>query len=508
MSSMAAKTIGAALSAEQLKAMDTWEKIREWSKLPVEVWEKMAVAVGESGLADIITIAMIENQDYQAAAGEFTGVQRARINIAINIARKQFGAEVEDVFVKQAPPQPAASSGNPFLLASSASTLAKTVDEDNGIVRDVIKICQVYDQGCKNKEVRPITEENLTKMRKRWFDVNGEDPISELAMTDNQLSVVFRLINIGHNMLAFDMGVFGPYGGRRERQFAMTASMKNADGVFITKEIPGCQNYEEWEAAWDFATVSFVMGGHIDKGVADAYKAFLKKLAINYAAVWWMVCQADWHMRFEWAVEERRRQQSFHDENPLLSKFDPIRPWNSVLRAAIRGIDSMAFWDDHVKEKARKYEKDRSTGGNQWVARQETSYQGGAPTPPPPPGGGKRALKKARAMARGGAQQQAQHQYQSEPAPLRQRTEEAVRPAHADHKRTDGRFLYDHNGIELCYTWGRCENGCAGICTAEPKRSHGCEWCRGQHRTIHCPSHPNWVPPPKGKGKGKGKNPR
>ena len=395
--------------------------------------------------------------------------------------------------------------------APSASTTAGDVPLSEGFVKDSLKVAQYFDQGCKSKEVRPVAPEAIDEMRARWEDTNGTEPVAELQYTDNQLSVLFRLNVAGHNMLAFDMGVWGPFGARRERLFSMTAYVQNADGTYIARELPGAQCYEDWEAAWDFATVGFVMGNHVDRGTADAYKTFFKKMALYYPACWWLAYQAEWQLRHEWASQEKRRQQAFHVTNPGLSLYDPLRPWNSILKAAIRGVDSISYWDENFKEKARKFERDRATVGNQWIARQASNFlagqedgsQAGVPPPPQTPAGwGKRALKRARASAAattGGAQQAQQ------PQQVRQRTEEAQRPEWADKKRPDGRWLYDYNGVELCYGFGRTANGCGVTCTADPKRSHACEWCRGQHRSIRCPSKPNWTPPPKGKGKGKGK---
>ena len=182
--------------------------------------------------------------------------------------------------------------------------------------------------------------------------------------------------------------------------------------------------------------------------------------------------------------------------------------------AGIKGVEAIDYWENHFKEKAGKWEREGGRGSSSWVERQagggvlalipQAPPSAGAfpPFPPPPaapPGFGKRALKRQAAAARktGG---------QPQPPVKALRHEEAQRPGWADTRKQDGRFCYDIGGTELCYAWGRNESGCATVCTREPKRAHGCEWCRGPHRSIHCPSHPGWRPDPgEGKGKGKGK---
>ena len=56
------------------------------------------------------------------------------------------------------------------------------------------------------------------------------------------LSVLKRPKEAGHNMLAFDMGVWAPWRGRRESRFMPTAHVRNTEGEWVTKEEPGAQN--------------------------------------------------------------------------------------------------------------------------------------------------------------------------------------------------------------------------------------------------------------------------
>ena len=80
-------------------------------------------------------------------------------------------------------------------------------------------------------------------------------------------------------------------------------------------------------------------------------------------------------------------------------------------------------------------------------------------------------------------------------------------------QRPDGRYMYAENRRQLCCAWNRSADGCTDpLCSSNPQRAHGCEWCREPHRVNKSPSHPLWVPPPptsggdrNGKGNGKGK---
>eukprot|EP00972_Heterocapsa_arctica_P083660 12328508-Heterocapsa_arctica.AAC.1 len=64
-------------------------------------------------------------------------------------------------------------------------------------------------------------------------------------------------------------------------------------------------------------------------------------MASNYPNAWWVCCMAEWEFRYEFAAEEMARQREFCSQSPALSRFDPTRPWNSVLLAGVKGVDAM-----------------------------------------------------------------------------------------------------------------------------------------------------------------------
>ena len=331
--------------------------------------------------------------------------------------------------------------------------------------------------------MKPCTEDEILKLRAEWTSKMWLAPTADLDLTNNQLSVLKRLKEAGHNMLAFDMGVWAPMGGQRERRFMLTAHVRNTEGEWVAKEEPGAQNIEDWTTGWEFASVGFVMARIIEKGVADAKKAHFTRLANLYPQAWWIAYRAEWQLRHEWAVAEHRRQKAFYHEQPELSKDDPDMPWNTVLLAAIRGVESMQYWETDYKDQARLWMETRRTPTYSTPAQIIN-----------PPGTGKRSLKRRAAELRDA----------TGPPVVRARTTENVQ----DERRADGRHYLDASGTELCFAWNRSVTGCAGICTSTPPRAHACEWCRAPHRAVACPTHPNWSPPPQEKRKGKGKGER
>ena len=119
-------------------------------------------------------------------------------------------------------------------------------------------------------------------MRARWQTSAWVAPSKHVNPADTQFSVFKRLQDLDHNMLAFDMGVWGPYGARRERHFMLTVHHLNAAGAYQAKEVPGAQTLDDWLEGWAFAATAFVMGDVVEGCVADAYAETFKMMANNY----------------------------------------------------------------------------------------------------------------------------------------------------------------------------------------------------------------------------------
>ena len=511
-SALVVSALNKQLTIEVKEKLDTWEKVLTWTKLAEGIWKNIATHLGDETLTDELTIATIPDSDFREAAKELDikGIPKTRLNLAINVVRTRMGNEVSDIFAEAPIPVLPVQQSQPGNVLSLTQQQTSTIDHcPGGITRNTIKVREIFNQACRI-EMLPLDEPQIKVMRKRWVDLHETDPPEENNPTDAQLTVAYRLNAMGHNMLNFDMAVWGPHGDKRERDFAMAAHYQNADGAYITREIPGPRTLEDWITIWEFATVVFVMTGVVSEGVATSYMKFFTRLARNYPQSWWLAQKAEAKLRSSWALAEKRRQEDFFETNPDLSKYDPTRPWGTVLLASIKGVDSIDYWENNFKEPARKWERE---GGQKriasWADRLEDDPLSGPASSSNvgqvqnPPGQGRRALKRQAAVARDAGRTQA-------PPPPQRHSEVAQRPNWADTQRPDGRYLYDVGGTEICFKYSRNANGCTTACEARPARAHCCEWCRGPHRSIHCTVHPNWVPDQepreaKGAGKGKGK---
>jgi hypothetical protein len=150
---------------------------------------------------------------------------------------------------------------------------------------------------------------------------------------------------------------------------------------------------------------------------------------------------------------------------PQLSAYDPMAPWNSVLKAA--GTDH-EFWDRELKEPALLYSLGHGRVEPSHVERQ----------PEVPTGMGKKALKRKR------QQEAAARAPTTRPPPPAGKGQGKGKESHP-RKTRQGTYLTSRDGSQVCFTWNRDRDGCkTGPCPN--RRAHVCEHCLQPHRGVDC----------------------
>ena len=167
-------------------------------------------------------------------------------------------------------------------------------------------------------------------------------------------------------------------------------------------------------------------------------------------------------------VEERRRQEVFHQRMPQFSSFVALSPWDSVLKAA---ATDTAFWEKELKEPALLYTVGHGRAEPSWVEKQQPL--------PEAAGLSNRAAKRKRDADRKSEAQKQQNQ-------PRQPEKGGKGNGKTGHPRKNkvGDYLTTRDGSQICFAWGRAHDGCKTPCPE--KRAHVCQRCLQPHRTISC----------------------
>ena len=442
-----------------------------WSGLSEEAWKAIARQLGDPDLEDLLVVASIDaaavhgGLSSAAPGGQpITPVIRAKAILTVNAVRAKFGAGP----LGPSMPSPSAGGGisstdiEHLVKAAAASALPGMQQK----AHTKIKAAAIIDQGL-DVEVAMLAPEELAAARRRFQTVEGDDPLEVEEVTDAQLSALHGKISLLGMAPFVDMGVGGPYGDRIARTMKFTSRhLDPHTGTWTSTEIPGARTLEDWNAAWRVFRTAMIMLGGAPAAVLDRYAAEFNRRALEYPDCWGLAAQADMRMRAEWWTAEHRRHQAFHVAQPSMSAYITTQPWCSVIKSSATAVE---FWSREFDKPALRH---ACTSGARSAVHSSLSRD----IAPPP----------------GVWHQGNQNQQQGKRQPAKRASDE---------QRKDGRYLKSYEGVEICYTWTRNQDGCSKE-TCPHGRSHVCEWCRQPHRSIRCPQHPDWKPD-SGKGKGK-----
>jgi hypothetical protein len=235
------------------------------------------------------------------------------------------------------------------------------------------------------------------------------------------------------------------------------------------------------------------------------YAERIRKLNEDFPNHWWIVGLADIHMRSE-HIERIRRKCVEKDAKGDCADFDLNRPWDVAFREAAA---DEGYWHREVDKKVLLHTSaitsaarvvDPGFGVLEEVsAGVHHGQAGGGPTsrakrPRGQPsdsesGGSVEANQPAKRPKKGKKKKNAGS---STPA-VAQRSGSPRNRKKADHKRPDGRFVRNSDGVEICFKYAHQSGGCQEPCPQ--KRAHICEWCREQHRSVDCGRKPSgWKP--------------
>ena len=315
------------------------EDARKWAALNEEVHKKFLAYLGDSELSNLPLLASIGPMVVRRAIGdtrpgegegrECTPIEKSRIGLLYNAVRCKFGLELVDVVSVQ--------------VTGVGATQA--LPEERGVPSSEnpllkVKLSTVLDQS-SDAEVQLLPAETLFQKRSTYRMAMGGDPLERHNFTDTQLSALSRRV-AGGGVPYADFAVWGPYGSRIERKMKFKSSFRDAAGNWRIVECPGPATFEVWEECWEVFKAAAIADGIASPATLDIYSAEFRSRCKEYAKCWHLCVEADVIARSEQLVLERRKQESFHAVSPQASNYNPLQPWNSVIRAV--ALDT-AFWD-------------------------------------------------------------------------------------------------------------------------------------------------------------------
>jgi hypothetical protein len=292
----------------------------------------------------------------------------------------------------------------------------------------------------------------------------GATPEDCIDPTLDQLSALKQVMSVNRAPYA-DFARWGPWGKRLLRKLSLLAFTLLPNGLWQKTELDGPPTVEVWMDCWQVFRVAMLLLDACDAEILDLYASNIRTLATRYGReCWFIVYTADQRMRAERGEKLRREADRAHATDPLNSKFDPCRPWNSILQQSRGDSD---FWTQNVREPAALFlARARS-------ARDVLDDGTNHPELPSPSQNTEPARKSSR------------------PSLSEHQPRDAIPNSSGDLSEKDGsgKFTVNKRGKPLCSRFGE------GSCNHQKNTSceqgtHQCPWCLspGKHLAKDCPT--------------------
>jgi hypothetical protein len=441
----------------------TWSGVAESTRLAF--YEKIGVP---SVLRDISYISRDEYIKYlelaqvkvagAAAADAATSrplqpTETARLWAFRRVCRLRCGLTPGDAAeVVTAQQQPFGSPGNsgPAALALPSDTQTIKLDQvlDPTLSAAIIQMDAV--------EIRKAYDQYVLR-----FGATPEDCIDP---TLDQLSALKQIMAVNRSPYA-DFSRWGPWGKRLLRKLSLLAFTLLPNGLWQKTELGGPPTVEVWMDCWQVFRVAMLLLEACEAEILDLYASNIRALAARYGReCWFIVYTADQRMRAERWEKLRREADRAHAADPVNSKFDPSRPWNTIVQQSRSDAD---FWTQNVREPAALFlARARS-------ARDVLDDGTNHPELPSP----SQSTEPARNSTR--------------PSLSEHQPRDAIANSSGDLSEKDGsgKFTVNKRGKPLCSRFGD------GSCNHQKNTSceqgtHQCPWCLspGKHLAKDCPT--------------------
>ncbi len=211
-----------------------------------------------------------------------------------------------------------------------------------------IKLDNVIGQGDETEVViQPATK--MIIWNQNYIAATGGLPEEGAQCSLEQITALEYRIAIGMTPYA-NFGVFGPYYGRAKRAGKFKTWIPLGNGTYLTKVLPGPENYDQWKASFRVFSVGLLSLQVATALALQKYGRCIEKLAHDYPEAWHLVAAAENKMRAEYGEIIRTRiTRDITEGLPAPETWDATHPWIAVFELA---AEDKEFWDEQVHKPA------------------------------------------------------------------------------------------------------------------------------------------------------------
>lgn len=382
----------------------------------------------------------------------------------------------------------AESTTSPSTSGGTTSLTSTTTTERK------MKFASVLEQGDESEFVIEA-EANKASYYARYVEKVGGLPADSEDPSIEQISAVMKKVNGLRQPPYCDFSVFVPFAKRHLRAQKYQSFLLQEDGSFLSKMVPGPENFGHWQASFRVMRTTFIMTGVISLSNLMQWEAHIEKLNRQFPNCWGLIAAADYRGRGEFmnkTLAKMRMEIDLGGQPPPGWNLD--KPWDMVWARVLKDRD---FWNEQVYLPAVSWTA-RGSRGRPLTPMEEEAKVGLR--------GGHQALQPEQEEVQDGVDnpRKRSNRVRREARKKRMRAErEELENFRANRrpngKGGDGKGSKGKNGNqeEECYAWNNGNGLCGGLppgekCKGKIPRLHRCTICKSVgHPSRECPQKPN-----------------
>ncbi len=333
---------------------NTIAQLRAWAGLSEEAYNAVIASTGDLGTEtrflamlpaviwrDSITAARI---DPGTGPRTLTPTEAARAGVIWRVAQRMAWVVAGNEWATFADVDPCVA---PTAAAPVAAPAAAGAAPAASPVRK-IKLNNVIDQGDETEVyVQPAAK--MAIWNQNYITATGGLPEEDVRCSVEQITALEYRITNGMTPYA-DFGVFCQYYRRANRAGKFRTWIPLGNGTYLTKELPGPENHDQWKASYRVFSVGLLSLQEATVLALQKYERCVEKLVNDYPEAWHLVVVAEDKMRAEhFEIIRTRITQDIADGLPAPREWAAAHPWIAVFRLA---AEDKEFWEEQVRRPA------------------------------------------------------------------------------------------------------------------------------------------------------------
>lgn len=309
------------------------------------VWQSFCAAVGDCG-PDIRPLANLPptlvTQSITAARLEggrrLTPLEAIQVGMIYRACHRQVHLSKGLPLEIWVDPDPWTTS----LPSSSTSTGPGTSPSTTSMERK-LKFAQVIDQSDESEFLVEM-ESNKSKYYAKYLEKVGGLPADSEDPSIDQISALVKKVTLHKQPPYCDFAVFVPFAKKHLRAQKYQSFVLQEDGTFLSKMVPGPENFAHWQASFKVMRTAFIMTEIITLNNLMQWESMIERMNRQFPSCWGLVAAADDRARGEYMSKTLAKMKMEFSQGitPPIGWAED-QPWNHVWLRILKDRD---YWND------------------------------------------------------------------------------------------------------------------------------------------------------------------